>query len=108
LVQCLPLTRLDRLQLVWRCCWLLERYPLECLDLAAQLALETSGVLAAGASGGRQLGCCSRPEEVERLVVVSIASELVAALLLAKKLQHLILLGSLVIEQCGTGRIWQS
>ena len=71
-----------------------------------QLALEPSGVLAVGASGGRQLSCCSRPEEVERLVVVSVTSELVAALLLAKKLQHLILLGSLVIKQGGAGRIW--
>jgi len=77
-----------------------------------QLALETSSimksVLAVGASGGRQLGCGSRPEEVERLVVVSVTCELVAALLLAKKLQHLILLGSLVIEQGGAGRSWES
>ena len=65
LVQCLPLSRLYRLQLVWCCSWLLKWYPLECLDLAVQLALETSGILAVGASGGRQLSCGCRPEEVE-------------------------------------------
>lgn len=81
---------------------------MECLDVAVQLALETSGILAVGASGGRQLGCGSRLEEVERLVVVSVTIELVAALLLAKKLQHLVLLGSLVIEQGGVGRVWES
>jgi len=73
-----------------------------------KLALEPSGVLGVGASCGRQLGGGSTSEEVERLVGVCVASELVAVLLLAKKLQHLVLLGSLVIEQGCAGRSWQS